>query len=107
MSVQQKNGELFRVPRVFYVPSDGTFIFPCPQTLLAGAGVRARRGARGFRYAQVARCGGLADFVDYQLDCLTSAAGVEENRLVDRPVLLLEALVIRQHVDGVLILLDV
>src|ERR1700693_3620526 len=83
-------------------------LFPALKFLLAtGAGVGGGRGACGFRYAQVTRSSALADFVDYQLNRLAGSAGVEEDRLIYRTVLLLETLVVRQHVDGELVLLGV
>src|SRR5258708_12955510 len=73
--------------------------------LLARGGSARRRAAGSLRYAQVAGSARLRNLVDDQLESCVAPAGVEENRLVDGAVLLLEALVLRQGVDGELILL--
>src|SRR6266403_4295093 len=75
--------------------------------LLARGGSARRRAAGSLRYAQVAGSARLRNLVDDQLESCVAPAGVEENRLVDGAVLLLEALVIGQDVDGELILLRV
>src|SRR5712692_5966458 len=82
---------------------------PCFRGICLLPGRRsARRGrSRRLRHAQVARRRRLGDFVDHQFERRAAAAGVEKDRLVDRPVLLLEALVVGQHVNRVLVLLGV
>src|SRR6266481_5038221 len=71
--------------------------------LLAGSGSAGRGAARALRNAKVAGSGRLGHFVDDQFESRAAPAGVEENGLVDRAVLLLEGLVIGQDVDGELI----
>src|SRR5260370_25519797 len=73
--------------------------------LLARGGSPRRRAAGSLRYAQVAGSARLRNLVDDQLESCVAPAGVEENRLVDGGVLLLETLVIGQSLDGAPILL--
>src|SRR6266576_1068031 len=93
-------------------------ILPCrsvPQGVGAPNRTRllpGRRGARRscsgrLRHAHVARGGRFGHLVDHQFDGQASAAGVEEDRFVHRAILLFEAIVIRQDVDGIAILLGV
>src|SRR5260370_11332215 len=72
-----------------------------------------RRGARRgcsccrLRNTQVARGSRLGDLVDHQLQSRARPAGIEEDRLVHRTILLFEAGVIRQDIDRVAVLLGV
>src|SRR5258708_11536155 len=79
----------------------------CGTRLLPGRRSARRGRSRGLRCAQVARGGRLCDLVDHPLQSCACPAGVEEDRLIHRAILLLEAVVICQDVDGVAVLLGV
>src|SRR5258708_7086858 len=68
---------------------------------------RRRAAASRLGHAQIAGSARLGYFVNDQFESRVATAGVEENRLVDGAVLLLEALVIGQDIDGELILLGI
>src|SRR5438034_8720381 len=68
--------------------------------LLAGSRA-ASRGCRrrALRRAQIAGRTGLGDLVDHKFQCGAGAARVEEDGLVDRAILFLEAVVISKDVQ--------
>src|SRR5215472_10085772 len=106
MSTKGKGGFL-RIPPAVVRPL-GRDVSLRRKKLLAGSGIGrsfSRSGVLG--YAQIATSGGLANLVDYQLKRLAAAAGVEEDRLINGTVFLLEVLVISEHVNGELVFLDV
>src|SRR5216110_2339191 len=76
--------------------------------LLAGSRA-ASRGCRrrALRRAQIAGRTGLGDLVDHKFQCGAGAARVEEDGLVDRAILFLEAVVVSKDVQRVLVLLGV
>src|ERR1700675_2623876 len=71
------------------------------------SGSRSARGgaARSLRNAEIAGSGRLGHLVDDQFESRVASPGVEEDRFVDRAILLLEGLVVGEHVDGELIFL--
>src|SRR6266568_1705581 len=76
-------------------------------SLLAGSGIACRGCRSALRHAQVARSAALGDFVHHKLERRAAAPRVENDGLVDRAVLFLEAVVIRKNVDRVLVLLGI
>src|SRR6266852_2762008 len=85
----------------------GVKTYFCETRLLPG-GCRAGRGrSRGLRCAQIARGGSLGDLVNHQFQSRAVSASVEEDRLIHGAILLLEAVVVCQDVDGVTVLFGV
>src|SRR5579872_305396 len=75
--------------------------------LLSRTGIASCRRLRCLGDTKIARRARLRDLVDHQFQRCAGSARVEEDRLVDGPVLLFEVLVIGQDVDRVLVLLGV
>src|SRR5690348_14744544 len=67
-------------------------------SLLPGSRIACRGCRSALGHAQVARSAALGDFVDHEFQRGAATARVEEDGLVDRAVLLLEAVVIRKNV---------
>src|SRR6266436_10388728 len=77
-------------------------------TRLLPRGCGAGRGcSRGLRDAQVTCGGSLGNLVDHQFQGRAVPASVEKDRLIYGAILLLEAVVVCQDVDGVTVLLGV
>src|ERR1700688_5195933 len=86
-------------------PRPVTFAGPLSVFLVAGSGCAGVRLRIRLRNAHVSADLVLTHFVDDQLFGQPRAGNVEENRLVERAILLLEALVFHRHCDAVLIAL--
>src|SRR5690349_11076822 len=75
--------------------------------LLTGSCCAGRGRSRSLRDAQITSGGSLGDLVDHQFQGRAVPAGVEEDRLIHGAILLLEAVVVCQDVDGVTVLFGV
>src|SRR5260370_17256274 len=85
----------------------GVKTYFCGTRLLPGGCGAGRGCSRGLRDAQITCGGSLGNLVDHQFQGRAVPASVEEDRLIHGAILLLEAVVVCQDVDGVTVLLGI